>query len=1049
MSCTTDPKSTGRITLQLVLLIALMIGAPSAKAQNAWGYHTITGHDPSLWEDMTSGANTEFRDQAVELPFKFYFMGYLYNEVKVTQAGMVRFCTPSSPNLSEAGNRAYFSPYYSRHRPVVFALNADWKWKVLGTPGNRVFVCEVKITFLSWAENLYYQVRLAEANNQLTITYQPTTTAQPSAVTGSCMLCGQQRQPAYINDTGAWNSRETQMRWPDSNKFYTFIPDTAQRCAATNFVRCRQTGPGQVLFWWDREAQDSCYRVRYASSDEAAETELITVDTFVQLPLNRGQCWFVKLNAVCQNGQDSPDIRYRYNNIFDNNAFVYWDLTAPNTNCYSTGHPGRVDYGPEDINLSCHTVHSNAYEYDEETRYQMPVVPCGYTHTVRLGNNLADGGIDKIRYTIDVDTDLFSLLMVNYALVQQDPTNHHESEKPRFSLKITNNSGTVISNCYDINFISGLGDSYWHNGQPGTKWHNWQTIGIDLSSLHGQRIRVEFENRDCSLGGHFGYSYFCMRGEKKEIKAEVCGNGLQAVLRAPSGFIYRWFRPDDPETTLGTSDTLLATGGGTFSCECKFTHNPECGFTINVTPIPQYPRSLFTYDTTNLDMCHHEFRFHNHSAIALDSNLTQITDQPCHSFLWTFDDGTTSREENPTHVFTSGSHWAELSAMLNNGQCSHVSRQEFSMPLEPVTLSDSMCAGGTYTYNGFLFDTPGEHHFETDCYAYTLHLSTYNYSHHEIADTVCEGETYHLGNGSFATEGHHLATLTAANGCDSTIGISLHLRPLPSKEVELFHSCHGEAYYYYKSELQLADSAYQVAGSQTYISPDGIIVRWTPQDTSSPMPYYWNDSILRVDVVNGSTYYLYYTYTDQPQCPTNDTVVLFPADKILADMQLWPEHLNSDHLDFWAQDLSLNSNKRKWLIDGILQADTTRRLYASARPDADSVVVKLIAYNNSCQDSTEGVLAVQRHLLMFPNVFTPTQGINNTFGPVYNNVNDYELWIYDRRGALVFHTTDILQSWNGTHNGTPCRQETYVYTCTYTTVEYGPGRQVGTVTLLR
>lgn len=1046
MSHTSVQISVMRRTLQLALFIAIMLGMPCAKAQELQGYDNTTGNDSTLWVDMTAGANTVYCNQAVVLPFKFYFMGYLYNEVTVTQTGVVCFESPSSPNLAH-GYRANFNPYYSLFHLDIGSQN--WKWKMLGTPGNRVFVCEGLQRFVGWSETLHYQVRLTEADNQLMVIYKPATTAQPSDITGTIAIHDQQGHTTHLSTNG------NNVSWPDNYTYYALTPNPEQRCAATNIVRCRQTGPGQVLFWWDREAQDSCYRVGYSAADETEYTELTTVDTFVQLPLSRGHCWNVGINVVCQNGLVSQTANYRYSNIYaGNNSLVYWDLTAPNVSCYygTTTYPrsgqGRLDYGSDDFRNSCHTVHSNVYELDEDTRYLLPAVPCGYTHSVRLGNRWSESGTEAIRYAIDVDTNDFSLLLVSYALVEQDPF-HTLDEQPKFKLKITDSIGVAINPCYDINFTSGRGDENWLNGLHGTKWIDWQTVGLDLSSMHGERIFVDLENRDCTAGGHYGYAYYCMRGEKKEITADVCGDGQEAVLHAPSGFSYRWFRPNNPEVTLGTSDTLLAIGGGTFSCECTFTHNPQCGFTISSTPGPQYPRALFSYDTTNIDFCHHLYRFHNHSAIARDSNLTQITDQPCHSFRWTFDDGATTQEENPTHIFTSGNHWAELSAMLNNGQCSHVSRQEFSIPREPATISDSMCNGGTYTFEGHTFDTPGEHHFETECFSYTLHLSAYHYSHHEIEDTSCEGEIYHLGNSDFTTEGHHLATFTAANGCDSTVGITLHLRPLPSNEIELFHSCHGEAYYYYKTQLQLADSAYQVTGSQTYISPDGIIMRWTPQDTTSPMPYYWNDSLLRVDVDSGSIYYIYYSYTDQPQCPTTDTVTLRPAEKIYADMQLWPGHLTSDKLDFWAQDLSHNANRRRWTIDGIQQADTTRRIYATAMPDADSVTVKLIAYNNSCQDSTQKSLPVLRHLLMFPNVFTPGLSTNNTFGPAYNNVSDYELWIYDRRGDLVFHTTDILQPWDGTHEGTPCRQETYVYNCFYTTVEYGRNRQVGTVTLLR
>ncbi len=148
MSHTSVQISVMRRTLQLALFIAIMLGMPCAKAQELQGYDNTTGNDSTLWVDMTAGANTVYCNQAVVLPFKFYFMGYLYNEVTVTQTGVVCFESPSSPNLAH-GYRANFNPYYSLFHLDIGSQN--WKWKMLGTPGNRVFVCEGLQRFVGWS----------------------------------------------------------------------------------------------------------------------------------------------------------------------------------------------------------------------------------------------------------------------------------------------------------------------------------------------------------------------------------------------------------------------------------------------------------------------------------------------------------------------------------------------------------------------------------------------------------------------------------------------------------------------------------------------------------------------------------------------------------------------------------------------------------------------------------------------------------------------------------------------------------------------------------
>ena len=70
-----------------------------------------------------------------------------------------------------------------------------------------------------------------------------------------------------------------------------------------------------------------------------------------------------------------------------------------------------------------------------------------------------------------------------------------------------------------------------------------------------------------------------------------------------------------------------------------------------------------------------------------------------------------------------------------------------------------------------------------------------------------------------------------------------------------------------------------------------------------------------------------------------------------------------------------------------------------------------------------------------PNIFTPNNdNINDTFGPeftVVENVKDFQMYIYDRWGRLVFHTDNPLMQWDGnTKNGSPYAEGVYYYVIT-------------------
>ncbi len=67
--------------------------------------------------------------------------------------------------------------------------------------------------------------------------------------------------------------------------------------------------------------------------------------------------------------------------------------------------------------------------------------------------------------------------------------------------------------------------------------------------------------------------------------------------------------------------------------------------------------------------------------------------------------------------------------------------------------------------------------------------------------------------------------------------------------------------------------------------------------------------------------------------------------------------------------------------------------------------------------------------IFFPNTFSPDlDGDNEIFKPVINFVpKNFEMYIYNRWGNLLFTSYDPNQGWNGTFNEQPCEIGTYVW----------------------
>ena len=85
-----------------------------------------------------------------------------------------------------------------------------------------------------------------------------------------------------------------------------------------------------------------------------------------------------------------------------------------------------------------------------------------------------------------------------------------------------------------------------------------------------------------------------------------------------------------------------------------------------------------------------------------------------------------------------------------------------------------------------------------------------------------------------------------------------------------------------------------------------------------------------------------------------------------------------------------------------------------------------------------------------PNIFSPNDdGLNDTFGALGGCFSSYALYIYDRWGMLLFHSTDPEQQWDGRLNGTPVSTGTCTVSITAVRTTGERIAHAGMITLLR
>lgn len=94
--------------------------------------------------------------------------------------------------------------------------------------------------------------------------------------------------------------------------------------------------------------------------------------------------------------------------------------------------------------------------------------------------------------------------------------------------------------------------------------------------------------------------------------------------------------------------------------------------------------------------------------------------------------------------------------------------------------------------------------------------------------------------------------------------------------------------------------------------------------------------------------------------------------------------------------------------------------------------ITLITISNAgCVDTIKGFVEVESDFTIYiPNAFTPNDdAINDHFNAYGIGWADYNLYILDRWGLNIYHSTNPDKPWDGTHqsNGGECQADVYVY----------------------
>lgn len=397
-------------------------------------------------------------------------------------------------------------------------------------------------------------------------------------------------------------------------------------------------------------------------------------------------------------------------------AEVYSQSSCPNSDFETgtldgwqgqTGSCCPISTSPSGIVAGRHTIMTGDGT-DPNTCDVVHVVAPGGRYSARVGNEQVGSEAETLSYTLTV-TPSSSLFIYKYAVVLQDP-GHDPSEQPRFQVRVLDANGVLIDpTCgqYTVVAAPGLAGfqtciSNW-NGE--IRYRDWTTVGLNLSAYMGQTITIEFETGDCDPGAHFGYAYVDAYCSPLSIGATYCSGSFAAELTAPIGFSYLWNTGETTQTILVNNPNA----GLNYSC----TLTSVTGCTVVISTVLQLEDPTADFNITNT--CYNNAIFEDTTVLSNASLLD--------SYLWDFGDGTTSSDQNPTHVFPGTGTYTVKFTTFNAFGCTTTATKSITVYSAPTANIEyngmGFCTSdteiktvrltGTDNYQGGVFttDVPG------------------------------------------------------------------------------------------------------------------------------------------------------------------------------------------------------------------------------------------------------------------------------------------------------------------------------------------------------
>lgn len=370
--------------------------------------------------------------------------------------------------------------------------------------------------------------------------------------------------------------------------------------------------------------------------------------------------------------------------------------------------------------------------------------------------------------------------------------------------------------------------------------------------------------------------------------------------------------------------------------------------------------------------------------VQLNYQYNQIT--------WYFGDGEDGVGNPLSHQYaTEGSY--NVMAVIERGGLSNCFGTNYDTlytvvnipPLDPIPVYVSICGGGSYDFYGRELTEPGVYldTLETgsECDSIIeLHLSFVPAEPIPVYKSICPGESYWYQGESYSQPGTYTVMIPTVGGCDSIVELHLSFANLPTVSL-------GQ--------------------DKVLCSRDEFPISLSPNNLNPANTYMWSTGQTGTTIdVNQEGIYSVTVISPEGCVSTDEMEIRLQSELSLEIIQ------SEDFCDRGVTTLTATTNAPNihWNT-----GETTPEIEVTSY-GRYSVRV----HDGPCEMSSSIDIERCPFNLYFPNCISASfeDGMNDEFrmwDPA--EVKEFEIFIYDRWGMLVYHSTDPNFSWNGKVNG--------------------------------